>query len=119
MSGLSINSSTVNPIVHTQNDLTTSKTAGQGFEPKEYSDANNLGNIYVDSHVISNLNLKAEHTDKIQIERKEQQEMSPLKEVDFEQEVKEFSGSNIQVVEGNLVFTQANANPQKVEELLK
>ncbi|MEA1915782.1 MAG: flagellin [Campylobacterota bacterium] len=118
MSDLSINSSIINPTVHTQNNLANTKVAVQNFEPKEYSDANNLKNIYVDSHVISNLNLKKEHTDKIKIEIKEQQESSPLKDVDYEQEVKDFSEKNIQAVEGNLAFAQANANPQKVEDLL-
>jgi hypothetical protein len=99
-------------------DISEVNISNQNDNP--FADFNDLRNIYVDSHMISELNLSAEHIDKIEIQRKETMQLSPLKDenIDFEKDVKEFSKDTILKYKGDLAFTQANTKPQKVEELL-
>ncbi len=101
------------------NDLGVGKISRTDIERNPFSEFNDLRNVFVDSHMISDLNLTTEHIDKIEIQLKEKMDLSPLKDIDFKQEVEEFSKDSIKTQNGDLAFTQANAKSSKVEELLK
>jgi len=102
-----------------QNELSVSKVSVLDSEQNPFSQYNDLENIYVDSHMISDLNRTTEHIDKIEVQLKQNIDKSPFENIDFEKEVENFSKDSVKVQDGSLAFTQANAKPSKVEELLK
>jgi len=92
------------------------ETVAKNSVPK----VNNLKSIYVDSEVISDLNLKAAHTSEILSQKvKDIQENRPLKDVNFEKESKDFDKSNIQSLSGSMKSSQASyVSSKKVAQLL-
>lgn len=118
MSVSSIQSQMTTPATYVQNEMGNSR-----YEPKQYSEFNSLDRIYVDSPVISKLNLEKQHADmpeKIQTKQSKdlQQKDDPFKEVDFAAESKDFDAAQIKNIDGDMKVSQANAKQQRVEELL-
>jgi len=107
---------TLNQSIYFKND-NTSASQNDEVVNDDSNKVNNLNSIYIDSEAISKLTLA--HTAEILTQKvKDMQGSKALKDVNFEQESKNFDKSNVEAMSGNLKTSQANISSQRVQELL-